>query len=162
MCNVEPGQDWKIAALRPLIHVHFFYEDDNMNYYEELIKLSKKALKENEVPVAALIVKDNKIIAKAYNKRYKKTNPLMHAEIDCILKACKKLNDWRLNDCILYCTLEPCHMCKEIIKETRIRKVYYLSEAKKDVNYKSEFTFINNNYSIEYNNLLTNFFKKIR
>lgn len=133
-----------------------------MNYYENLIKLSKKALKHSEVPVAALIVKDNKIIAKAYNKRYRNNNPLMHAEIKCIIKACKKLNDWRLNDCILYCTLEPCHMCKEIIKETRINKVYYIAESKKDVNYKSKFKFVNNEYTKIYNNILTNFFKKIR
>ena len=95
----------------------------NQLIYDELNRLLDKAIKKNEVPVAALIVKEGKIIAKAYNKS---TSVLDHAEIICIKKASKKLNNWRLNDCELYITLEPCDMCREVIKKSRIGKVYYI------------------------------------
>ncbi len=97
---------------------------------EELKKLSNKAYKNGEVPVGCVIVKDNKIIAKAYNKRETKKNPILHAEIMAIIKACKKEKNWRLDDCQMYVTLEPCNMCKEIIKETRINKVVYILKSK--------------------------------
>ena len=95
----------------------------NQLIYDELNRLLDKAIKKNEVPVAALIVKDGKIIAKAYNKS---KSVLDHAEIICIRKASKRLNNWRLNDCELYITLEPCDMCREVIKKSRIGKVYYI------------------------------------
>ena len=98
----------------------------NQLIYDELNKLVDKAVKKKEVPVAALIVKDGKIIAKAYNKVNKTNNILDHAEIICIRKASKRLNNWRLNDCELCVTLEPCSMCSEIIKKSRIGKVYYI------------------------------------
>ncbi len=98
----------------------------NQLIYDELNKLVDKAVKKNEVPVAALIVKDGKIISKAYNKVNKTNNILDHAEIICIRKASKRLNNWRLNECELYVTLEPCSMCSEIIKKSRIGKVYYI------------------------------------
>ena len=91
----------------------------------ELGKLMNKAIKKNEVPVAALIVYNDKIIAKAYNTVEKDNNILSHAEVKIIKKASKKLNNWRLNDCTLYVTLEPCDMCKQIIKKSRIKNVYY-------------------------------------
>lgn len=94
----------------------------------ELNKLLNKAIKHNEVPVAALIIYKNKIISKAYNKVNKKNNILNHAEIIAIKKASKKLKNWRLNDCILYVTLEPCDMCKSIIKKTRIKNIVYYSK----------------------------------
>ena len=92
---------------------------------EELFKLMKKAQKKDEVPVSAIIVSDNKIIAKAYNKVEEKKNFMSHAEIIVINKAMKKKKNWRLDDCILYVSLEPCSMCKEIIKKSRIKKVVY-------------------------------------
>lgn len=98
----------------------------NQLIYDELNKLVDKAVKKNEVPVAALIVKDGIIIAKAYNKVNKTNNILDHAEIICIRKASRKLNNWRLSECELYVTLEPCSMCSEIIKKSRIGKVYYI------------------------------------
>lgn len=133
----------------------------NCDYEKELYKLSTKAYKNNEVPVAALLVYKHKIIAKAYNKRYKHYNPLNHAEIRCIIKGAKKLKSWRLSECELYVTLEPCHMCKEIIKETRIKNVYFFEYASKKVNYKTDFV---KSYSYKHNfsELLTNFFKNIR
>ncbi len=88
-------------------------------------KEAKKAYKIKEVPVGAVIVKDGKLIAKAHNLKEKRKNPLAHAEILCIEKACKKLQNWRLEDCDLYVTLYPCDMCLGAIKEARISRVYY-------------------------------------
>ena len=96
-------------------------------YINELINLIKKALKKSEVPIAALIIDENgKIISKAYNTRNIKQQTINHAEILAITKANKKLKSWRLNNCTLYVTIEPCDMCKSVIKESRIQNVYYL------------------------------------
>ena len=96
-------------------------------YINELINLSKKALKKSEVPIAALIIDENgKLISKAYNTRNIKQQTINHAEILAITKANKKLKSWRLNKCTLYVTIEPCDMCKSVIKESRIQNVYYL------------------------------------
>lgn len=134
-------------------------------YIEELLILSKKAYKYDEVPVGALIVYNNKILAKAYNKRNRTNNITNHAEILAIRKAAKKLGDWRLNDCDLYVTLEPCSMCKEVIKQSRIKNVYYLVDKydyKKEYD-KTKFMKIsdteNNNIKKLYEKLLSDFFK---
>ena len=96
-------------------------------YINELINLSKKSFKKSEVPIAALIIDENgKIITKAYNTRNIKQQTINHAEILAITKANKKLKSWRLNKCTLYVTIEPCDMCKSVIKESRIQNVYYL------------------------------------
>jgi len=96
-------------------------------YINELINLSKKSLKKSEVPIAALIIDEKgKIISKAYNTRNIKQQTINHAEILAITKANKKLKSWRLNNCTLYVTIEPCDMCKSVIKESRIQNVYYL------------------------------------
>lgn len=96
-------------------------------YINELINLSKKSLKKSEVPIAALIIDENgKIISKAYNTRNIKQQTINHAEILAITKANKKLKSWRMNNCTLYVTIEPCDMCKSVIKESRIQNVYYL------------------------------------
>lgn len=84
-------------------------------------------MKKSEVPIAALIIDENgKIISKAYNTRNIKQQTINHAEILAITKANKKLKSWRLNKCTLYVTIEPCDMCKSVIKESRIQNVYYL------------------------------------
>lgn len=106
----------------------------NDNIYSELIKLNKIAIKNDDVPVSCIIIKDNTIISKAYNMKNKKKDPLAHAEIIAIRKACKKLNTYNLNDCILYTTLYPCNMCRCVINETRIKKVYYYLEQSKIIN----------------------------
>ncbi len=90
-----------------------------------------KAYSKGEVPVGAVIVKDNKVISKAYNKREKHQIATHHAEILAIEKACKKLKSWRLDDCDLYVTLEPCPMCAGAILNARIKNVFY---ATKDEN----------------------------
>ena len=134
-------------------------------YYNLLIKLALKAAHENEVPISAIIIKDNKIIAKAYNKREKNKNILNHAEIIAIQKASKKLKSWHLNECDLYVTLKPCSICENIIKQARIKNVYYLldkPETKKEYN-KTKFVKANVcTYEQMYKNILSDFFKKKR
>ena len=134
-------------------------------YIEEIIKQAKKAAKIKEVPIGAVIVYKNKIIAKAYNQRIRKKDVLGHAEIIAIKKAVKKMKDWRLNKCDLYVTLEPCHMCKEIIKEARINNVYYLvsrQEGKKEYDKTNISSIKEKRYEkeqMEYKQLLSDFFK---
>lgn len=134
----------------------------NIAYKEAL-----KAYKKKEIPVGAIIVKDNKIISKAHNDRQKRFNILGHAEIKSILKAEKKLKDWRLDDCEMYVTLNPCKMCKMLISESRLKKVIYLS--KNDKNNKNQEnsnnivqTNVCNELKLRYENLLKTFFKEMR
>ena len=91
---------------------------------KEALKEAKKAFDKEEVPVGAVIVKDGKIIAKAYNERETKKDSTSHAEIIAIKKACRKLNAWRLLDCEMYVTLEPCPMCAGALINSRIKKLY--------------------------------------
>lgn len=86
---------------------------------------AKLAMKEKEVPIGAVLVKDNKVIAKAHNQKEKKKDVTAHAEILVIKKASKKLNNWRLNGTKLYVTLEPCAMCASAINQARISEVIY-------------------------------------
>ncbi len=97
----------------------------NNKFFNKAVDLAKKAYKENEIPVGCVIVKDNKIIAYGYNKKESKNDCTMHAEIIAIKKACLKLGDWRLDDCVMYVTLKPCLMCIGAIIESRIKTVYY-------------------------------------
>ena len=93
-------------------------------YMKQALKEAKKAYKKLEVPVGAVIVKDGKIIARAHNQKETKTDTTKHAEILAIQKASKKLESWRLIDCEMYVTLEPCSMCAGAIINSRIKKVY--------------------------------------
>ena len=93
-------------------------------YMKQALKEAEKAYKKLEVPVGAVIVKDGKIIARAYNQKESKTDTTKHAEILAIQKASKKLKSWRLIDCEMYVTLEPCTMCAGAIIHSRIKKVY--------------------------------------
>ena len=93
-------------------------------YMREALKEAKKAKKLNEVPIGCVIVKDNKIIGRGYNRRMKDKNTLSHAELNAIRKASKKLKDWRLDDCEMYVTTEPCQMCSGAIVQARIKKVF--------------------------------------
>ena len=90
---------------------------------KEAIKQAKKAAVIGDVPIGCVIVEDDKIIARAYNQRNKKKTTLAHAELLAIQKASKKVNDWRLEDCTMYITLEPCQMCAGAIVQARIPKV---------------------------------------
>ena len=93
-------------------------------YMRQAIKEAEKAYKKLEVPVGAIIVKDEKIIARAHNQKETKTDTTKHAEILAIQKASKKLKSWRLIDCEMYVTLEPCSMCAGAMINSRIKKVY--------------------------------------
>lgn len=94
-------------------------------YMEMAVNEAKKALKQGDVPVGAVIVYNNKVIAKSYNKKEKKGIATRHAEIEVIEKACKKLKTWYLEDCELYITMEPCLMCAGAILQSRIKKIVY-------------------------------------
>ena len=93
-------------------------------YMKEALKEAKKAYDKEEVPVGAIIVKDGKIIARAHNLKETKKDTTYHAEILAIQKASKKLEAWRLEECEMYVTLEPCSMCAGALIQSRIKKVY--------------------------------------
>lgn len=113
----------------------FFVGDLMDNKYLDLAyRESLKAKDKNEVPVGAVIVCDGKVISKAYNKKVSTNNVCAHAEMIAIRKASLKLNDWRLNGCELYVTLEPCPMCAGAIEQSRIDKVYIGARSNFDVN----------------------------
>lgn len=98
--------------------------EEKNKFMKQALKEAKKAYEKLEVPVGAVIVKDGKIIAKAHNLKETKTDTTKHAEILAIQKASKKLESWRLLDCEMYITLEPCSMCAGAIINSRIKKVY--------------------------------------
>lgn len=138
------------------------------------LKEAQKAYDKLEVPVGCVIVKDGKIIAKAHNLKETKTDTTKHAEILAIQKASKKLNSWRLLDCEMYVTLEPCSMCAGAIVNARIKKVYYGAHDEKTgaigsvFNLLEDYTF---NHKVEYKSgvleqeceeILKDFFKKLR
>lgn len=87
------------------------------------IEEAKKAFNKKEVPIGAIIVKDNEVIARAHNLRETSKNATSHAELIAIQDACNLLGGWRLTDCILYVTIEPCPMCAGAILQSRIKKV---------------------------------------
>jgi len=89
-------------------------------YMKEAIRQAGKAAALGEVPIGCVIVHEGKIIGRGYNRRIADKSVLAHAEIIAIKKACKKLNDWRLEDCAMYVTLEPCPMCAGAIVQARI------------------------------------------
>lgn len=95
-------------------------------YMAAAFKEALKAKNQGDVPIGAVIVKNRKIIARAHNKKEKNKNATSHAELLAISKACKKNKSWHLDDCELYCTMEPCMMCCGAIMQSRIRKVFYL------------------------------------
>lgn len=99
-------------------------EKDKEYYMKQALKEAEKAYKKLEVPVGAIIVKNGKIIARAHNQKETKTDTTKHAEILAIQKASKKLKAWRLLDCEMYITLEPCSMCAGAIINSRIKKIY--------------------------------------
>lgn len=95
-----------------------------MNFMDDALKEAEKALREEEIPVGAVIVKDGVIIGHGYNKKEGKKDPTMHAEILAIKEACKTLGDWRLSECEMYVTLEPCPMCTGAILQSRIKELH--------------------------------------
>lgn len=147
---------------------------NNEEYMKVALQQAKKAYDELEVPVGAIIVKDNKIIAKAYNEKEKKCDTTKHAEILAIQRASKKLKSWRLSDCDMYVTLEPCSMCAGALIQSRIRKLYIGAMDEKTgscgsvLNLLKDYKF-NHDVDIEYNicrkeceKILKDFFRELR
>ncbi len=140
---------------------------------KKAIACAKRAAKLGEVPVGAVIVRRGEIVSCGYNRREKDKNALRHAEIIAIHRACKKLGGWRLFECELYVTMEPCPMCAGAIINSRIKKVYFGAYDKKagcfgSIIHMNDFPF-NHKPEIaggimqeECSALLTDFFKDIR
>ena len=97
--------------------------DLNQKYMKAAMKEAEKAYRLEEVPIGCVIVREGKIIARGYNRRNTDKNTLAHAELTAIKKASKKCGDWRLEDCTMYVTLEPCQMCAGAIVQSRMSKV---------------------------------------
>lgn len=143
-------------------------------FMKAALKEAKKAYDKLEVPVGAVIVKDRKIIARAHNLKETKNDTTKHAEILAIQKASKKLNSWRLIDCEMYVTLEPCSMCAGALINSRIKKVYIGASDQKTGAVGSVFNLLEDyifNHKVEYEkgvmqeeceNILKEFFKKLR
>ena len=147
---------------------------EQKKYMKEALKEAQKAYEKMEIPVGAIIVKDGKIIARAHNQKETKFDTTCHAEILAIQKASKKLKSWRLLDCEMYVTLEPCSMCAGAIINSRIKKVYIGTMDKKTgaigsvFNLLEDYTF---NHKVEYEtgilkeeceDILKSFFKDLR
>lgn len=137
--------------------------------YKEALKASNK----DEIPVGAIIVKDNKIIARAHNERESKMNVLKHAEITVIDKACKKISNWRLLGCTIYVTMLPCPMCASAINQSRISKVVYgtipdnvnyslIEEILNDKKYGQPVEIVGNVLKDECSKIIKDFFQKKR
>lgn len=94
-------------------------------FMKSALKCAKKAYEEGEVPIGAVVVCDGKIIGRGHNRRTGRQIATAHAEIEAIEKACRKMHSWRLPDCEIYVTLEPCPMCMGAILNARIKKVYF-------------------------------------
>lgn len=105
--------------------------NNDIKYMEEALIEAKKAYAIEEVPIGAVIVRDDIIIARAFNRRNTDKNTLAHAEMIAINEASKAVGDWRLDDCIMYITLEPCPMCAGAIVQARIPRVVIAANNKK-------------------------------
>lgn len=101
-------------------------------FMEQALIEAKKAFKQKEVPIGAVIVCKGEIIGRGYNKRESENDPTAHAEMIAIKKAAKRLKDWRLEGCSIYVTVEPCLMCAGAIQKARIKRLIYGTESKKD------------------------------
>lgn len=146
----------------------------NYKYMDLAFKEAQKAFNEDEVPIGTVIVKDDKIIAKAHNTKEKNKCCLYHAEILAIKAASNKLNNWRLENCDIYITLDPCPMCASAIKQSRIKNVYsamsnydqnninIISEIFKKDSINSSVNFVTNIDTDKSKKILGDFFKKQR
>ncbi len=138
----------------------------NEKYMKMAIDEAMKANELDEIPVGCVILKNDKVIACGYNCREKNKNSIDHAEIIAISRACEYLKTWRLDDCIMYVTLEPCMMCMGAIIESRIKNVYYGTknniEQMYDIKRVSNKVNLVNINDFRCSKILTDFFKKRR
>ena len=148
-------------------------ENKDVYFMKHAITRAKCAARDGEVPIGAVVVKDDKIIATGRNMREKRKNALLHAEIVAIDRACKKIGAWRLMDCTLYVTMEPCPMCAGAIVNSRIKRVVYGCYDKKAGAFGSVFNLadhpLNHKYEVvsgvlekECASLLSSFFEELR
>lgn len=113
----------------------------NEEYYMELaLNQAQKAFKKKEIPIGCVIVKNGKVLAKAYNTREKSKSAIAHAEILAIKKACKRVKNWRLEDAEIFVTVEPCLMCMGAILNARIKSVYFGAKNTSMENAKIDYT----------------------
>ena len=148
-------------------------QKNNEYFMKHALKEAKKAYLIGETPIGCVIVKDDKVIARGYNRREKDKLSLAHAEVIAIKKASKVIGDWRLEGCKLYVTLEPCIMCSGAIIQSRIEEVYYVANDYlfgADVSYAHIFD-LNFNHKVqieggilesECSELISSFFKELR
>ncbi len=145
---------------------------NNDEFMKIALKEANKAYLKKEVPIGAVIVKDGRVISRAHNLRELKQSATAHAELLCIEKACRKLNSWRLDNCVMYVTLEPCAMCAGAINQSRISKVYFGAVDPKNGCVGSVCNILNENLTVkveyeyiqneECSNIITSFFKDLR
>ena len=149
---------------------HVKHRGDYMNqnidkYMQAAVNEAKIASLEGNVPVGAVIIKNNRIIASAHNKKNSSNVSVYHAEILSIVDACNYLNSWYLDDCVMYVTLKPCKMCEAAIGESRIKKVIYLLNSNYtdnlDINI-SNIDYVQYNDFYNYFDDLSSFFNNIR
>lgn len=141
-------------------------------FMKAALRCAQKGLEEDEVPIGAVVVCDGKIISRGHNRRTKKQIATAHAEVEAIEKACKKLKSWRIPECELYVTLEPCPMCMGAMLNARIKKVYFGAYEAKGRSLTDELANANLvNHVIEVeggvmeeecSQILSNFFKQMR
>jgi len=150
------------------------YQKNSDEYFMDLaLKEAKKAESKSEVPVGCVIVKDNQVIARAHNLKESTQSSLAHAEILAIRKACKKVGSWRLEECDIFVTLEPCLMCSGAIINSRIKRLIYATTEPKfgahqsktnvfgiDFNHRTDV--VSGILASESNQMLKDFFKNIR
>ena len=130
-----------------------------MDFMQVAIEQAKVAARKGEVPVGCVIVRNGKIIAKGCNQRERKKNSLWHAEMVAINRACRKLHTWRLDDCEMYVTLEPCQMCQGAIVNARLKCVYVGAKSTSNLNWDTPVIMQPNDLA---KNILVDFFRNKR
>jgi len=148
--------------------------ESNLIYMKRAFELAEKAKDEGEVPVGAVVVLENRIVGEGYNRREATNSPISHAEIEAIEMASDHLKSWRLEDCDLYVTLEPCMMCSGAIVQSRIKRLYFGSRDPKAGAVRSLYNLLEDNrlnhqvevheglLATECSAILTEFFRDIR
>lgn len=138
----------------------------NIEKMKIAVEQAKKAIEFDEIPVGCAIFRGDELISCGYNRKETLNDATLHAEIVAISEACKKISNWRLDDCAIYITLEPCMMCMGAIIESRIKTVYYgtknNNEQMYDNNRIKSLISIENLNDVECSKLLSDFFKKKR
>ena len=130
-----------------------------MDFMALALEEARKAGRAGEVPVGCVIARDGRVIAKGRNQREQKQNALLHAEVTAINRACRRLRSWRLSDCQMYVTLEPCQMCLGAAVNARIKKIFVGARSTSDLNWETETEFTDNP---ECRDILTQFFREKR